>query len=56
MIDDQKLVYEKALEMGRKSYRDSKKRVLIISTSDKDCVILKLSLVFCSEHFSKFIF
>ena len=30
MIDDQKLVYEKALEMGRKSYRDGKKRVLIV--------------------------
>ena len=30
MIDDQKLVYEKALEMGRESYRDGKKRVLIV--------------------------
>ena len=31
MIDEQKLVYEKALEMGRKSYRDGKKRVLIVN-------------------------
>lgn len=30
MIDDQKLVYEKALEMGRKSYKDGNKRVLIV--------------------------
>ena len=30
MIDEQKLVYEKALEMGRKSYRDGRKRVLIV--------------------------
>lgn len=30
MIDDQKLVYEKALEMGRKSYRDGRKRVLVV--------------------------
>lgn len=30
MIDDQKLVYETALEMARKSYRDGNKRVLIV--------------------------
>ena len=30
MIDDQKLVYETALEMARKSYRDGQKRVLIV--------------------------
>lgn len=30
MIDDQKLVYETALEMGRKSYTDGNKRVLIV--------------------------
>lgn len=30
MIDDQKLVYETALEMARKSYRDENKRVLIV--------------------------
>ena len=31
MIDDQKVVYETALEMARKSYRDGKKRVLIVN-------------------------
>ena len=31
MIDDQKVVYETALDMARKSYRDGKKRVLIVS-------------------------
>ena len=31
MIDEQKLVYEKALELGRKSYRDLQKRVLIVN-------------------------
>ena len=30
MIDDQKLVYETALQMARNSYRDGKKRVLIV--------------------------
>lgn len=30
MIDDQKIVYETALEMARKSYRDGNKRVLIV--------------------------
>lgn len=30
MIDDQKLVYETALNMARKSYRDGNKRVLIV--------------------------
>ena len=30
MIDDQKLVYETALSMARKSYRDGQKRVLIV--------------------------
>ena len=30
MIDDQKLVYETAIEMARKSYHDGKKRVLIV--------------------------
>lgn len=30
MIDDQKLVYETALDMARKSYRDGNKRVLIV--------------------------
>lgn len=30
MIDDQKLVYETALSMARKSYRDGNKRVLIV--------------------------
>ena len=30
MIDDQKLVYETALEMARKSYQDGNKRVLIV--------------------------
>ena len=30
MIDDQKLVYETALEMAKKSYRDGNKRVLIV--------------------------
>lgn len=30
MIDEQKLVYEIALEMARKSYRDGNKRVLIV--------------------------
>lgn len=30
MIDDQKLVYETALQMARSSYRDGKKRVLIV--------------------------
>lgn len=30
MIDDQKLVYETALDMARKSYRDENKRVLIV--------------------------
>lgn len=30
MIDDQKLVYETALNMARKSYRDENKRVLIV--------------------------
>lgn len=30
MIDDQKIVYETALSMARKSYKDGKKRVLIV--------------------------
>ena len=30
MIDDQKLVYETALDMSRKSYRDGQKRVIIV--------------------------
>lgn len=30
MIDDQKIVYEKALDMARKSYEDGHKRVLIV--------------------------
>lgn len=30
MIDDQKVVYETALKLARKSYRDGKKRVLIV--------------------------
>lgn len=30
MIDDQKLVYETALDMARKSYRDGQKRVLVV--------------------------
>ena len=30
MIDDQKLVYETALDMARKSYRDEQKRVLVV--------------------------
>ncbi|MCQ2409053.1 MAG: DUF2075 domain-containing protein [Clostridia bacterium] len=30
MIDEQKLVYEKAIEMAKKSYKDGKKRVLIV--------------------------
>jgi len=30
MIDDQKLVYETALKMARESYKDGKKRVLIV--------------------------
>ena len=30
MIDDQKLVYETALDMARKSYRDGNKRVLVV--------------------------
>ena len=30
MIDDQKLVYETALQMARNSYKDGKKRVLIV--------------------------
>ena len=30
MIDDQKLVYETALQMARKSYRDGKKRTLVV--------------------------
>lgn len=30
MIDDQKLVYETAIEMARKSYKDGEKRVLIV--------------------------
>lgn len=30
MIDDQKLVYETALKMARESYRDGRKRVLIV--------------------------
>ena len=30
MIDDQKLVYETALEMARKSHRDGNKRVLVV--------------------------
>lgn len=30
MIDDQKLVYETALKMARTSYKDSKKRVLVV--------------------------
>ena len=30
MIDDQKLVYETAIDMARKSYHDGKKRVLIV--------------------------
>ncbi len=30
MIDDQKLVYETAIEMARKSYNDGKKRVLVV--------------------------
>jgi hypothetical protein len=30
MIDDQKLVYETALNMARKSYRDGNKRVLVV--------------------------
>ena len=30
MIDDQKLVYETALQMAKNSYRDGKKRVLIV--------------------------
>ncbi|WP_426348687.1 DNA/RNA helicase domain-containing protein [Alloiococcus sp. CFN-8] len=30
MLDDQKLVYETAIQAGEKSYKDSKKRVLII--------------------------
>lgn len=30
MIDEQKLVYETALDMARKSYRDGNKRVLIV--------------------------
>lgn len=30
MIDDQKLVYETAIEMARKSYHDGKKRVLVV--------------------------
>lgn len=30
MIDDQKLVYETALDMARKSYKDQNKRVLIV--------------------------
>ena len=30
MLDDQKLVYETALEMARKSYRDGHKRVLVV--------------------------
>ena len=30
MIDDQKLVYETALEMARKSYKDGNKRVLVV--------------------------
>ena len=32
MIDDQKLVYETALDMARKSYRDDNKRNIIQKT------------------------
>jgi len=31
MIDEQKVVYEKAIELANKSYKDNKKRVLVVS-------------------------
>ena len=53
MIDDQKLAYETALGMARKSYRDGKKRVLIIKGgpgTGKSVLAINLLVKLTSEN------
>lgn len=53
MIDDQKLAYETALGMARKSYRDGKKRVLIVKGgpgTGKSVLAINLLIKLTSEN------
>lgn len=53
MIDDQKIVYETALEMARKSYRDGNKRVLIVKGgpgTGKSVLAINLLVKLTSEN------
>lgn len=53
MIDDQKLVYETALEMASKSYRDGNKRVLIVKGgpgTGKSVLAINLLVKLTSEN------